>query len=303
MEKLASIIAAANSTLRRIIYTGKLAPITNAAKSTIRRIIRTGKITPAGKSPKELNNTQALFCEWNAERLGISVAESRKRYDASWASIRGGFGGISYLRFGVLSHNLFRVFCDDNNHEIWEAYRFHGPMHMLAMLSYKEPILEGNSPIILNLHRKERVTILDFGCGLAQTSRAIAVHLNRSGVSVSLVLADIPTIRKDFLLWLGSKVGISISFLECTPEAPIPDLPTCDLCVATEVFEHLHDPLLYLHNMHQVLLPGGLLLTNIGNHDAEYMHVSPNLLSLRQELATLSYQELSRDTLYKKPEL
>ena len=38
--------------------------------------------TGRGKPP-EFTRTQELFIQWNAERLGISVEEGRKRYRAS----------------------------------------------------------------------------------------------------------------------------------------------------------------------------------------------------------------------------
>ena len=255
-----------------------------------------------GKPPTKFNDLQLRFCEWNAERLGISVEESKKRLEESWASILGGFSDTYYRQFCDLSYNIFRVFWDDNETEIWEAYRFHGPMHMLRMLSYEEPKLDSESPIISHLPHSKQLTILDFGCGLAQTSQAIITYLKASGISTSLVLADIPTIRKDFLIWLGTKSGINMSFLDCTQEMPIPKIPSVDVCIATEVFEHLHDPMPYLLKFHEALSPGGLLLTNINDHRNEYMHVTPNLSLLRQKLQNLSYHELEPNTLYKKPE-
>lgn len=256
---------------------------------------------PGGTPPARLNQTQAWFCDWNAERLGISVEDSRRRYAESWQALRGGHGGPEFRGYCVLSHTLFRVFYDDNPGEVFAAYRFHGPMHFLRMLSYAEPDWADDDPVVAHLRTCPDPSILDFGCGLAQRSRGLALKLQADGQTVGLDLVDIPTERKAFLLWLGGRLGIPTTFADCTPEAPIPPLGPCDACIATEVFEHLHAPLAYLEAMHAALRPGGLLVTNIADQKPEYMHVSPDLSGLRARLAELGYAELTPTRLYRKP--
>jgi 2-polyprenyl-3-methyl-5-hydroxy-6-metoxy-1,4-benzoquinol methylase len=143
------------------------------------------------------------------------------------------------------------------------------------MLTYKSSDWKTEHPTIQGMADRPTVTILDFGCGLAHYSCPL-VHTFKTQVGkVHLVLADIPTIRKSFLLWAGEKAGIPITFLDCTVGTPIPDLPTCDVCIATEIFEHLHNPTLYSRRIHEVLLPGGFIYTNISDHKPEFMHVTP----------------------------
>ncbi len=256
---------------------------------------------PGGTPPARLNQTQTWFCDWNAERLGITVEDSRRRYAESWQALRGGHGGPEFRGYCVLSHTLFRVFYDDNPGEVYAAYRFHGPMHFLRMLSYAEPDWAADDPVVAHLRACPDPRILDFGCGLAQRSRGLALKLQADGQTVGLDLVDIPTERKAFLLWLGGRLGIPTTFADCTPEAPIPPLGPCDACIATEVFEHLHAPLTYLEAMHAALRPGGLLVTNIADQKPEYMHVSPDLSDLRARLAELGYAELAPTRLYRKP--
>lgn len=256
---------------------------------------------PRGTEPSRLTDTQALFCEWNAERLGITVAESRRRYASAWAAVRGGHAGQEYRAFCVLAHELFRVFHDDTRDEVFGAYQFHAPMHFLRMLSYPDLDWSDDDPLLRHLSARAGVTILDFGCGLAQKSRRLAAKLRDGGQAVALVLADIPTDRKPFLLWLGERQAIATTFLDCTPSEPIPPLGSCDVCIATEVFEHLHEPLAYLEAMHRAIGPGGLLLTNVADQKPEYMHVSPDLGPLRRRLAALGYVELVPNRLYRKP--
>ena len=250
---------------------------------------------------RTLTTTQELFCEWNAERLGLTQAESERRYRESWAALPGGHRGPSFREFCDTSYQVFKTFFDDNQREVFDTYQFHGRLHFLRMLSYRETALTANDPVLASLDSNPNPTILDFGCGLAAYSRSICLRLKERGASPRLVLADIPTARKDFLLWLGAKLGIQTQFLDCTPTRPIPDLPPCDACIVLDVFEHLHDPLAYLASLHDAIAPGGILVTNVKDQTAEFMHVSPSLETVRKRLKDLGYEERQPDRLFVKP--
>lgn len=255
--------------------------------------------TEAEPIPK-LSATQELFCEWNAEQLGISLEESRARYIASWQAIAQGHGGHQFRDFCDLSYRIYGVFHDDSAREVFASYQFHGPMHFLRMLSYNEPPWTDDHPAVQHCAGLAEVSIFDFGCGLAHVSRSLALKLRDRGKKVTLTLADIPTTRKPFLLWLCAKTGIPATFLDCTPEAPIPPLVPSDVLVATEVLEHLHDPMPYLSAFHAALRPGGFLRTNVSDHPAEYGHVSTNLEPVRQQLRDWGYQEMQANRIFQK---
>ena len=257
-------------------------------------------ISTMGKNPNSLTNTQELFVRWNAERLDIPEQESRDRYYASWSAISGGHGGLGYRSFNDLSYKLFQVLYSDNDDEIYTAYERHSPMHFLRMLSYPEPQWRADDRVVQHLKERPSVDIVDYGCGLAQSSRSLASYLKAEGTTVRLFLADIPTIRKDFLLWLGEQNGIETQFLDCTATTPIPALPDCDICIATEFFEHVYDPSKYFENIHGALRSNGLLVTNVGDHAKEFMHVSPSLAALRSRIQELGYEALEQDRLLRK---
>ena len=156
-------------------------------------------IFPASERP--LTETQLSFVAWNAEKLNISQDESLSRYRDSLAAFPDGHAGRQYWAFNDKSYQVFRVFFDDTPGEIHAAYQFHAHMHFLRMLSYPDPkIHDSDLPSLLNKRRE--VSILDFGCGLAHFSRALARWLRNRGTEVTLTLADIPTTRKEFLVWL-----------------------------------------------------------------------------------------------------
>jgi hypothetical protein len=257
-------------------------------------------ISRRGTAPEKLSNTQQQFIAWNAQRLNISMGDSEQRYRQSWAAVEGGHRRADYRAFNDMSYDLYQVFSGDCETEIYSAYMMHGPMHFLRMLSYTDPQWPEDDPIMRHLESYLKVDIIDYGCGLAQRSRGIASVLHSKGVKVSLTLVDIPTIRKEFLVWMGEQNGITTVFLDSTQQTPIPALPAADMCIATEFFEHVYDPLPYFRNIDSALRDNALLLTNIADHQQEFMHVSPDLKALRTEIEQLGYEELQPCRLFKK---
>lgn len=242
-----------------------------------------------------------MFLQWNAERLNISLQESQQRYFASWSAIRGGHAGSDYRSFNGLSYDLFQVFVSDTQKEVPEAYDLHSYMHFLRMLSYPEPNWKANDAIVAHLDSHSEVAIIDYGCGLAQRSKALGKCLSEKGVTVELILVDIPTLRREFLLWCGKQTSIQTTFLACTPTRPMPDLPSCDICFATEFFEHVYEPVRYFEHIHHALKPQGVLVTNTSDHDREFMHVSPDLHALRERIHQLAYREWQTNRIFSKP--
>lgn len=252
------------------------------------------------RNASALTRTQEAFLQWNAERLSISLQESRRRYAASWAVLPGGHSGQEFGKFNGVAHEIFRVFFEDNPKEVFDTYRYHSPMHFLAMLTYPEPQWSATDLIVKEISKRSKVSILDFGCGLAQQSRTLAEYLRDHGIAVSLTLADIPTLRQEFLLWWGKHSGIPTTFLPCTLATPIPELPAFDLCQATEFFEHVHDPLAYFDRIDAQLASGGLLVTGIMDHHADFMHVSPQLDALRTRIKERGYEVLVENRVLRK---
>lgn len=256
---------------------------------------------PSKRSLSEPTRTQEYFIEWNAERLGITVAESRARYVQSWNAIPDGHSGKAFGKFHGHCYDVFKVFADDSPREVMQAYQVHGHVHFLTMLTYPEPRWFDDDAIVKRLDGRKEVSILDFGCGLAQQSRTLAEYLRDKGINVRIALADIATVRKDFLLWWGRRTGIPTTFLECTALRPIPDLPPIDVCFALEFFEHVYDPVAYFTRINEAMNGGGLLVTNMGDHHEDFMHVSPKLGALRDAVAANHYQEIFAQFIYRRP--
>lgn len=248
-----------------------------------------------------MTQTQEMFLQWNAERLRISLEESKRRYAVSSAVFPGGHLGRAFDRFNGESHSAFRVFFDDTPAEVFDTYQFLGPLHFLTMLTYPEPKWASSDLIVQELRRHgNRASIMDFGCGLAHQSRTLAEFLRDQGFQVTLTLADVETLRAKFLTWWGKQVGIPTTFLACTSAAPIPPLPAMDICFTTEFFEHVHDPMPYFQEIDKKLEHGGLLVTGVMDHHEGFLHVSPQLSLLRHEIHSRGYTELVSNRIFRK---
>jgi 2-polyprenyl-3-methyl-5-hydroxy-6-metoxy-1,4-benzoquinol methylase len=236
--------------------------------------------------PVTLNRFQRLFCDYNAERLGITVDEATKRFERSSNAIRGGHGGLGYRLFVETAHVLFEPFASDTRDELWDAYRLHQEAHLLRFLSYSEPVWTADDPLLNSLKRDTPV-IVDFGCGVAQFSITLAEALRER--RPRLVLADIPTLHFDFLAWLVQRLELDATLHACDREQPMPELDATDVVVAREFFEHVPNPSEYLAYFASYLKPRGWLVADLDDHRREFMHVSPDLRETRARALVLGF--------------
>jgi SAM-dependent methyltransferase len=247
-----------------------------------------------------LNPWQAGFCEWNADRLGIPVADSTRRYRASWQAVPGGHAGAAFRKLCETQMAVLSVIADDSPAEVYDCYVLHDWLYLLRQIALPVPVWDDRHPVVRAMANVRAPVIVDYGCGVAQTSISLALTLREKGAEPRLALADIPTTRLDFVAWLCARLGLSCRMLACTRNNPLPEFPPADVVVAVEIFEHLHDPLPALTRLDSSLCTGGFLITNVRDHDEEFTHVSPKLGRLREWLTQRGYAELDRHVLFRK---
>lgn len=263
-----------------------------------RRVFGKRYVSPTNAT--RLNAWQEAFCLWNANRLGIPLDVSMARYRKSWACIKNGHAGEEFRAFAMQQQNLYSVIADDSEAEVYSSYKLHEWMHLLAQLCAVVPTWPDQHPMMQNLREHPRVSIVDFGCGLAQTSISLAQAIRSRGKEAPLFLADIRTVRQEFLRFFCAHEGLSFTLAPCTPQRPLPALPSCHVVVAIEVFEHVHQPIAFFDYLDSALEHGGFLITNVDDHEAEFMHVSPILQSLRERLDEAQYEPIERYRLFRK---
>lgn len=147
---------------------------------------------------------------------------------------------------------------------------------------------------------KNPESIVDYGCGPAYTSFEIARVIRDSGSTPpTIVLVDIPSLVSDFVLFRFNKHGLNTKFIPITIDDIYPRLPEHDMCLITEVMEHVKKPLKVFDNINTSLTPEGIIFGNFEDHEPHLLHVSHDLSELRNKLRENGYLKMS-EIIYKK---
>ena len=248
-----------------------------------------------------MTETEKLFHKWNAIRLKITFDESVSIMDKSRAMFRGGFGGKHFNKLVGYVVDVYQAIHYGANDAIG-LYQDISTLMLLRQLSYPDPVFGIDNPVVGEFRSRKGVSILDFGCGLAQISRAVAKAMVGLGIRVTMTFSDVHSLREDFIKWAAMQDGIEkVMIVPCTSQCPVPRFPPCDLAIAFEVFEHIHDNIPCLKAIDDALLPGGLLW---GTFEHRYKlrppcHVNSNSSEVVAFLSQAGYRRLGRG-LYKK---
>ncbi len=123
--------------------------------------------------------------------------------------------------------------------------------------------------------------VVDYGCGMGYLSFEIA----RQQPAAKTYLLDIDSLRLEFTEFRFKKNNFDTEVIKVTKENLYPHLPKHNICIATEVMEHIFQPLTVYENIRTAMEPGGILYGNFSDHDAGLFHVSPSLQDLREQVA------------------
>ncbi|MBN1436258.1 MAG: methyltransferase domain-containing protein [Sedimentisphaerales bacterium] len=130
-------------------------------------------------------------------------------------------------------------------------------------------------------------TVVDYGCGLGFISFEIAKL--KKGTKVYLV--DVDNLIREFTLFRFRKHGIDAETISVTRDCIYPELPEHNICIATEVMEHVRRPLEVYGHIRSSMQKGGILMGNFVDHQKDMLHVSPDLRELRDAISK-DYKEL-----------
>jgi 2-polyprenyl-3-methyl-5-hydroxy-6-metoxy-1,4-benzoquinol methylase len=102
--------------------------------------------------------------------------------------------------------------------------------------------------------------ILDYGCGVSD------IGLLFCSFGATVTICDLDNRRFDFVLERFKRRGYVPSTIRIKDTEIYPELPEkeYDLIIATELFEHVRDPLKLLKNFAKALKRGGYLLDSMG---------------------------------------
>jgi SAM-dependent methyltransferase len=248
--------------------------------------------TEAVVIPKGLNETEKAFIEFMCKKTHRSYAETEAIFLGTIERFK--FASAEYRELCVSLHELFRILYDDVDEEgLLDSYRFHALPHLFRMMSdsyslYSEPIVRSLSEAIVGSLGQSVVrkldkhppVVIDYGCGLGYISYGIANLVRGSKV----YLVDIETLKLEFAKFRFDKQRINSEIITVSKGNIYPKLPPHDICIATDVFEHLKRPMEAYKNIHESLHEGGILYALYGDTCKEMFHISWNLQELRDAL-------------------
>ncbi|MBU1118736.1 class I SAM-dependent methyltransferase [Patescibacteria group bacterium] len=105
-----------------------------------------------------------------------------------------------------------------------------------------------------------RISMLDYGCGVSD------IGLLFSSLGAHVTLCDLDNKRFDFVLKRFTRRGYNPDTVRVVDAEKIPLFPknNFDIIIATEVFEHVRDPLALLTSLTLALKRNGFLFDSMG---------------------------------------
>ena len=182
--------------------------------------------TPPPDSPPGLTYA-ADFVDFLAHSRGLDRVAAQGLVSRSQAQFAGGWAGTEYRAFTERALEVLRPLHDDTpGGALIGTYRAHAPLDFLRMLSYPIPPAAELSVIVDRLARRPAPRIVDYGCGLAHRSLAVARALRARGVEVRLSLVDIRReVHVAFLDFVCLKYAVPWEFVEVTAQQPYRQCP------------------------------------------------------------------------------
>ncbi len=206
--------------------------------------------------------------------------------EAAYLHARGRFG-MTGAGYRSLALDLYELFAPAYGHEsetdAIAAHQFYSVLHtykLLARATADPEQYEALADSILAL-LPDPATVVDYGCGLACTSLALAERWPE----LTVYLVDVESTMLDFATTRLRWHGVNVTPIAVTAADPYPALPAHDVCLADLVMEELREPLRAYANIHAAMPPGGVLAGRFLDWQPRILRPSPNLSELRQRIA------------------
>jgi SAM-dependent methyltransferase len=269
---------------------------------------------------KTLNEVETDFVEFMAAKRNRPLHEIEDIFRRTKDRFR--FTGLEYAKLTGDIPCLYRIMYDTKTEaDLIECYRVHQLLHLFKYISYTYPkpksslfrelrrdLGKGEWRNITNFVRRKLAgktkkeglhlgpqgiagflvdaagktpVAVDYGSGAAYVSYEIA----KAYPDARIFLVDIDCLVMEFARFRLSKLGADVHTIPVTGDNPYPPLPQHNICIASEVMEHLAHPLTAYENIHNALQPGGILYGDFSNHEPNMFHVSPDLAMLRERIA------------------
>lgn len=276
-----------------------------------------------------MNQVEKDFIEFISKKRNRSYKEIEDIFLATRNRFK--FSTPKYRELTDTVHRLFRIMYDDiDEKELIDSYKFYALMHLFRFISYSYPksvlntdylvaltkaIVRGEfSKILIFLKRKlsnkdietygdystaakflvEKIKnpliVVDYGCGLGYLSFEIGT-LNKKFSKIYLV--DVDCLTLEFAEFRFRKHGINVEVIPVSKDNLYPELPPHNICICTQIMEHIMQPLKVLQNINNSLEIEGIIYGDFEDARKEMLHISPDLCQLRENI-NKNFERLGR---------
>jgi 2-polyprenyl-3-methyl-5-hydroxy-6-metoxy-1,4-benzoquinol methylase len=228
----------------------------------------------------ELTLLEQQFIGFMANRKNKSIDNIRDVYIKT--KHRFTFSNNEYRRHSTNFHDLHSLtHSDDTDEEIVESMKFFDLLHTFRFLAYEFTEDNGINKLAKQIAMYvDKPVLLDYGCGLGRLTNKIC----EIKPDTKVFLLDVNCLSLDFAEYRFKSNGFDVTKIPIDVPNIYPTLPPHNICIATEVMEHVKNPLLAFKNINDSLPSRGILYGNFNNHKKELFHVSCDLEDLRIEI-------------------
>ncbi|MBT1070971.1 class I SAM-dependent methyltransferase [Pelotalea chapellei] len=252
---------------------------------------------------KKMHNMVALeesfvrfISEKNSQTIGKTreaYLEIRERFDFSSKKYRSLCENVHSL------HEMFYLEADDV--KLFNLYDKLEYLHVLRHLSYSfekktfltkikhflktlitRDIKSSQEHLLYLLHEQKNVVpiVVDYGAGLGRLS----FEIGRQFTNTQIYLIDIDSVVLRFAEFYFKENLLNVATIKVDGNNLYPVLPDCNVCICSEVLEHVNAPIQVFNNIVNSLQSGGLLYGDFEDHLEEFLHVSTDLSDIRNAL-------------------
>lgn len=216
-----------------------------------------------------------------AERRDVSAEIIRANY--ARVKARFNFAGQKYKVFTLMVCDLLSpVYGDETEESLFETHQFHAAMILYRHISYSHYTktlarYDAGARYLLDALGSRPPVVVDYGCGLGCMAMAMATMRPESKV----YLVDMDSLVLDFAEYRFRMRGLNYETIRVRRKNAYPKLPRHNVCIASQVMEHLVQPMAAYRNIWKALELEGILCGSFGDHERMFWHVSPDLSELR----------------------
>ena len=214
--------------------------------------------------------------KWKSKIKDTQINRFKPLFLDRQSEIRGFFSISSfnlikhYLKYGFPNTNKFKnhyiEYFEGNTkpNKLKKAYdntTFNYTLRLMLAYERYSMMIDYLDFIIKDSDKKlNNFKILDYGCGVSD------IGLLFASFGSEVTICDLDNLKFDFTVWRFRKRGFNPKIIKVDDTEVYPNLPELeyDLIIATEIFEHVRNPLKLLKNLTKSLKSGGYLFDSMG---------------------------------------